>query len=430
MKTHRPFRDRLENSIALLERRHDDAIFTRLYLNEARRAADEADERHRTSSLLGPLDGAVVTIKDLFDVAGEATTAGSTMLRQAPPAMSDAVVVDRLRRAGAVIFGKTNMTEFAYSGVGINPHWGTPGNALSPDRIPGGSSSGAGVSVALGIADIAIGSDTGGSVRVPASLNGVVGFKPTAARIPTTGAFPLSYSLDSIGPIADSVQSCMDADAVMAGQIYRSAAGRPIAGSRVAVLSAFLEEVEPQVELAFDASLRALESAGASLCTADFHGPISEMREILAAAPIVPVEAAQIHAHRLKAWSADFDPSVLRKIKRGFDISGPDYLHAIRRRHALIFAMDAQFGSYDYLVAPTTSMVAPLLSDVASSTSFDDVNAMLLRNTGFANFFDLCAISIPMPIHPMPAGIMLIGRRYHDHDLLCAARELERLLLS
>ena len=177
-------RDKLETALARIETVGDPAIFTRLYIDSARSAADAADCRLQSGGSLGPLDGEIVTIKDLFDVAGEPTTAGSAILRDAHAAVADAVVVRRLREAGGIILGKTNMTEFAYSGLGLNPHWGTPRNAFAHDRIPGGSSSGAGVSVALGIADIAIGTDTGGSVRIPASLNGVVGFKPTASRVP------------------------------------------------------------------------------------------------------------------------------------------------------------------------------------------------------------------------------------------------------
>jgi len=194
------------------------AVFPRLYAEQARAAADAADARRRDGISLGPLDGAMVSIKDLFDVAGETTRAGSILLADAAPARTDAPVVARLRRAGAVILGKTNMSEFAFSGLGLNPHYGTPGNAADPACIPGGSSSGAGVSVGQGTSDIAIGSDTGGSVRIPASLNGVVGFKPTARRVPLEGAFPLSYALDSLGPLARTVADCAAADAVMAGE--------------------------------------------------------------------------------------------------------------------------------------------------------------------------------------------------------------------
>ena len=201
-------RDRLESILADPAARADNKVFLKLYPEAARAEAEAADRRRRAGITLGPLDGKIVSIKDLLDVAGEPTTAGSAILRNATPALADAVVVRRLRQAGAVILGKTNMSEFAFDMLGRNPHYGMPLNATDATRIPGGSSSGAAVSVAMGSSEIAIGSDTGGSVRVPASLNGVVGFKPTAGRIPLEGAYPLSFTLDSIGPLACSVVEC------------------------------------------------------------------------------------------------------------------------------------------------------------------------------------------------------------------------------
>src|SRR3954471_23683870 len=212
-------RDRLEAILDRIARgQSGEHVFLKLYPEAARAAADAADARRQAGLSLGPLDGAIISIKDLFDVAGEVTTAGSKLRRDAAPASADAPVVTRLRRAGAVVIGKTNMVEFAFAGIGLNPHFGTPGNAADRSRIPGGSSSGAGVSVAEGTSDISIGSDTGGSVRIPAAFNGIVGFKPTAKRVPLEGAFPLSYSLDSIGPLARTVRDCAHADAVMAGE--------------------------------------------------------------------------------------------------------------------------------------------------------------------------------------------------------------------
>ena len=264
----RQSRARLEAAWARLAERDDPAIFTQLYPQAARQAADAADARAAAGQSLGPLDGRIVTIKDFFDVAGEATTAGSSMLRGAPPAEADAPVVGRLRAAGAVILGKTNMTEFAFSGLGLNPHWGTPGNARDRARLPGGSSSGAGVAAALGIGEIAIGTDTGGSVRIPAALNGVAGFKPSARRVPREGAFPLSYTLDSIGPLAPSVTLCALADSVMAGEPPAELEPASLAGRTVAVVEDFLDGTEPEVAAAFEASLGRLQAAGVRITAA------------------------------------------------------------------------------------------------------------------------------------------------------------------
>ncbi|HWS07371.1 MAG TPA: amidase family protein, partial [Xanthobacteraceae bacterium] len=214
-------RDRLEQALARIADPKGEGARACLavYAQAARGAADAADARAARGASLGPFDGTIVSIKDLFDVAGEPTRAGSKVLaEEAAPAKADAIVVQRLRAAGAVIVAKTNMTEFAFSGIGANPHFGTPGNPRDRSRVPGGSSAGAPISVADGMCDIAIGTDTGGSVRIPASLCGLVGFKPSRQRVPTDGAFPLSTTLDSVGPIARTVADCAAADAVMAGE--------------------------------------------------------------------------------------------------------------------------------------------------------------------------------------------------------------------
>ena len=251
-------RDRLEIILSHLANRvADERAYTKLYADAARAAADASDARKRAGVTLGTLDGTIVSIKDLFDVAGEATTAGSLMLRSAPPAVRDAAIVSRLRQAGAVIIGKTNMTEFAFTAIGDNQHYGTPGNAADASRIPGGSSSGAGVSVGEGTSEISIGSDTGGSIRIPASLNGVVGFKPTARRVPLTGAFPLSGTLDSIGPLARSVAQCAVADAVMAGEEPAALTPIGLSGLRVGIPRGVLfGDTESEVAAAFERQLQ------------------------------------------------------------------------------------------------------------------------------------------------------------------------------
>jgi aspartyl-tRNA(Asn)/glutamyl-tRNA(Gln) amidotransferase subunit A len=424
----RRYRNRLEAALALIETIGDPAIFTRLYVASARSAADAADSRLQSGGRFGPLDGEIVTIKDLFDVAGEPTTAGSAILRSAPAAVADAVVVRRLREAGAIILGKTNMTEFAYSGLGLNPHWGTPRNAVTRDCIPGGSSSGAGVSVALGIADLAIGTDTGGSVRIPASLNGVVGFKPTADRVPRDGVFPLSPSHDSVGSLARSVQACADADAVMAGQAPAPVKSAALTSVRFGVVADYLADVDPAVLHAFGLALRALERGHAIVREASVGDLVAEMHAILSDAPIVPFEAAHIHAERVATRSDDFDPEVLGRIRRGQRIAEPQYLLSLRRRDRLIAAMDQRLRDWDCLILPTTPRTAPLLTEVANPQAFKAMNALMLRNPAFANFFDLCAISIPMPVEPMPAGVMLVGRHGTDEALLSIARAVEKEL--
>lgn len=424
-----PSRDRLEATFArIAEPGTDPAIFTRLYPDTARAAADESDRRERSGESRGPLDGLLVSIKDLFDVAGEPTTAGSAMLRDAAPAAQDAVIVQRLRAAGAVIIGKTNMTEFAYSGLGLNPHWGTPGNARDPSRVPGGSSSGAGVAAALGLCDIAIGTDTGGSVRIPAALNGVTGFKPTAARVQREGAFPLSYTLDSIGPLAAGVRLCAEADAVMAAAAPHALAPVPLSALTIAVVEEFLEGLEPVVFTAFEATLRQLEKSGAQIVWAEIGPLIAAMRTALADAPIVPVEAAEIHAAHLDSNRAAFDPQVLARILGGVQVTAPRYVATLRRRQQLIAALDAELADGRILAMPTVPMVAPSLESVADTQAFQTTNGLILRNPSFANFFDLCGISLPMPTEGLPMGLMLLGRHGTDSTLLAAALAVETAL--
>ncbi len=266
-------RDRLETALARIGDPAGEGkrTFLSVYADSARGAADAADSRARMGRSLGPLDGAIVSIKDLFDVAGETTRAGSTVLGNAPPATADAVVVARLQAAGAVIVGKTNMVEFAFSGVGVNPHYGTPSNPADRSRVPGGSSSGAGVAVADGMCEIAIGTDTGGSTRIPAALCGVVGFKPTQARVPTTGAFPLSAALDSVGPLALSVADCARADAVMAGDAAWTLEPAALSGLRLGIPRGFpLQDLDATVAAGFDAATARLGKAGVRLSKPGF----------------------------------------------------------------------------------------------------------------------------------------------------------------
>ncbi len=424
-------RDRLEDILArLAQRASDERVFLRIYHDAARIAADAADARKRAGLSLGPLDGAIVSIKDLFDVAGETTTAGSIALRDAPPARHDATIVRRLRQAGAVILGKTNMVEFAFSGLGLNPHYGTPGNATDPKRIPGGSSSGAGVAVAEGTSDISIGSDTGGSVRIPAALNGVVGFKPTAHRVPLDGAFPLAPSLDSIGPLARTVQDCAFADAVMAGDEPRWVEPYSLAGLRIGVPRGRLfGETEPMVEEAFNASLQRLARAGARIVDHDIEDLLQAMADTTTRASIASIEASEVHADWLDTKADQIDPRVRWWIARSGAVPAPVYIRMIRRRKALIAAMDERLAPLDILALPTTAVSAPLTAPlVADDKLYNRTDDLILRNTRIGNQFDLTGISLPLPNGPRPIGLMLLARHGQDRRLLEIASGIEREL--
>ncbi|RWQ46155.1 MAG: amidase [Mesorhizobium sp.] len=425
-------RDRLEAVLSRLAVRADnESVFVKLYPEAARAAADAADARRRAGVTLGPLDGTILSIKDLFDVAGEPTTAGSLLLSTAAPALRDAVIVRRLRQAGAVIFGKTNMTEFAFTAIGVNPHCGTPGNATDTGRIAGGSSSGAGVSVAEGTSEISIGSDTGGSVRIPAALNGVVGFKPTARRVSRVGVFPLSDTLDSIGPLARTVAECAAADAVMAGEEFAALVPLPLAGLRIGVPHGVLfEDTEEEVAAAFERCARKLELAGARLADLSIDDLLADLRAATRRASIAAMEGAAVHADWLATGAATpVDPRVSEPLSRAAAVPATAYIRAIRRRTALVAAMEERLASVDVLALPTTPVTAPTIVSMTSDEALcERTEGLLLRNTQIANQFDLCAISLPMPGMARPAGLMLVARHGDDHRLLRIAAEVEALL--
>ena len=427
-------RDRLEERVQRLAARADEEkVFSRLYVEPARAAADAADARRRAGVTLGPLDGAIVSVKDLFDVAGEATLAGSLMRRDVRPAEADAIVVARLRRAGAVIIGKTAMTEFAFTAIGDNPHYGTPGNAADAARIPGGSSSGAGVSVAEGTSDVAIGSDTGGSVRIPAALNGVVGFKPTARRVPLDGAFPLSPTLDSIGPLARTVAECAAADAIMAGEEFRHLQPVDLSGVRIGIpRGALFAHTEATVADAFDHSLRKLTLTGMAVADISIDDLLIEMKKATKRASIAAIEGAEIHADWLAAGAATaVDPHVSEPLARAAAVPAPVYIRALRRRRELMAAMDERLSGFDALVLPAVPILAPAIAAMAADAAArDHAEGLLLRNTQVANQFDLCAISLPMPGTDLPSSLMLVGRHGHDSRLLAIAAAVETLLTA
>jgi len=423
-------RDRLE--LALFRIAEPDGEGMRacltVYSDAARAAADAADARLAQGISLGPLDGAIVTIKDVFDVAGEPTRAGSKILaEEAAPAAADAAIVRRLRAGGAIIVAKTNMTEFAFSGIGANPHFGTPGNPHDRSRVPGGSSSGAAVAVADGIGEIAIGTDTGGSVRIPAALCGLVGFKPSRQRIPTEGTFPLSTTIDSVGPIAKSIADCAKADAVMAGEHLVPLAPPALVGLRFGVAQGMpLDRLDATVAAAFAAATEKLATAGARL-THETISLFGEMAAVNAKGGIPPVEAFALHRGRLKRRADEIDPNVRARIEQGGAVAAADYIWMLRERARLVPAMDARLAGLDALLMPTTAIVAPTIAEIADAKIFSARNAAVLRNTAIGNFFDLCAVSLPLPGAALPVGLMLLGRNGDDRRLLNVAAAVERL---
>jgi aspartyl-tRNA(Asn)/glutamyl-tRNA(Gln) amidotransferase subunit A len=400
--------------------------FTKVYADQARIAADAQDQLRKAGYIASPLAGLPLSIKDLFDVAGEVTLAGSKALDDRPPAEHDAPIVARLRAAGAVIIGKTNMTEFAFSGVGINPHYGTPGNPYNRARIPGGSSAGAPVSVADGCAVVAIGTDTGGSVRIPAALCGVVGFKPTASRISCAGATPLSTTLDSIGPLANSVACCAITDAVMAGEEPTVSSGPPIAGLRLAIPQSFLlDDLAPEVGSAFANACSALSQAGARVIDLPLR-ELNEYPRLSDRGNLVNSEAFAWHEELLARRGNEYDPRVRSRIEFGRGVSAAAYIRICGARADFIARVDAQTADFDALLMPTVAITAPPITAFADDREYFRLNGLILRNTSVINFLDRCAVTLPIqPPGSPPVGLMVVGEHGADRRLLAIARRIE-----
>ncbi|MBP2292939.1 amidase [Azospirillum rugosum] len=419
----------VEASLAAIAAGGEEAAktFTAVHENVARDTARAQDLLRRAGQRPpSPLAGIPVSIKDLFDEAGRTTLAGSKALVGAPPAERDADAVARLRAAGAVVVGRTNMTEFAFSGVGINPHYGTPGNPADPDRIPGGSSSGAGVSVAAGYVPLALGTDTGGSVRIPAALCGVVGFKPTQRRVSLRGTVPLSWTLDSIGPLARTVECCAVADAVLAGEPEWVPPPVGLAGLRFAVpQSVVLDGLAEPVARAFDAACRRLSEAGARIVEI----PMTELAAVgpaNARGGFPAAEAIYWHRDLLDRKGDLYDPRVRVRIERGRTMTAADYIDVTQRRADLIARADRSTADYDALLMPTVPITAPRFEEFAADSDFTRLNILLLRNCALFNFLDRCAISLPMQeAGSLPCGLMLVGATGADRRLLAVAGAVE-----
>ena len=401
----------------------------------ARRAAATADGAAAAGRDPGRLAGLAVSIKDLFDVVGEPTLAGSTALAGAAPAVGDAPAVVRLRRAGAAFIGRTNMSEFAFSGIGINPHHGTPVNAgtlaLDPTtpRVPGGSTSGGATSVAAGAAWAALGSDTGGSIRIPAALQGIVGFKGTARLVPTEGALPLSTTLDTVSAMTRSVRDAILLHEVLAERSV-SLTGRPIASFRFAVpRTLMLDALDPVVARAFERALATLSAVGARIETIDLP-LLDEVAAINATGGLTAAESWAWHRRLMAGHEAEYDPRVAFRIRRGATMSAADYIDLIAARRAWIARMEAAIAPWDVLLSPTVAVVAPVLPPlVADDAAFFATNGLLLRNPAVVNFLDGCALSLACHAEDeLPVGLMLWAAALRDDAVLEAALAVESAL--
>lgn len=437
----------------------DDLIATREQLGSGRASATEAFDRALAIARSGacahafirtlpeeasaaarpgleklPLAGLAVSVKDLFDVEGQVTAAGSAVLADALPAGADSTAVARLRAAGASFVGRTNMTEFAFSGVGINPHHGTPANPADPatPRIPGGSSSGAAVSVATGAAFIGLGSDTGGSIRIPAALCGIVGFKNTARLVPADGALPLSTTLDTVCAMTRSVRDAVLAHEVLAARTV-ALEHKPLAQRRFAVArTAMLDGMDPAVARAFEAALRVLADAGARIEEIALE-EIQDLGAIQATGGFSAAESYAWHRQLLQQRGAGYDPRVRVRIERGAGMKAWEYLDLVRQRAEWIARVQARLQGFDAVLSPTVPIVAPAIAGLAPGAERDEaffrVNALLLRNTSVVNMLDGCALSLPChPPGSLPVGLMLWHGPLRDDTMLDAGLAVEAAL--
>lgn len=394
--------------------------FIAIHDTEARAAADRIDARRRNGEILPVLAGVPISIKDNIDEAQITTLAGSTLLIESPAASRDAGIVQRLRDAGAIVIGRTNMTEFAYSGLGINPHYGTPRNAFDRPaaRIPGGSSSGAAISVTDGMAAAAIGTDTGGSVRIPAALNGLAGFKPTARRVPLDGVLPLSTTLDSAGPVAKTVADCVLLDRILAADA--AAVALPLRGLRLAVpRTVFLDDLSADVANAFAAALRRLSAAGALIIEAPMP-EFAHVADVNSRGALVSAEAFAWHRRWIQTHRDRYDPRVILRILPGEQVSQQQYHGLLERRARFVDEIGKVAGSYDAMLMPTTPDTAPAIAEVVrDDASYLRFNSRMLRNASIVNAFDGCALSIPChEAGSAPVGLMIAGTANADRRIL------------
>jgi aspartyl-tRNA(Asn)/glutamyl-tRNA(Gln) amidotransferase subunit A len=429
-------RQLVEQSLAAIQNPNGEGARTFLVVHEteALAAADRIDKQRQHGANLPILAGIPISIKDLFDEAGVVTLGGSTVLIGSAAATRDSTVVERLRRSGAVIVGRTNLTEFAYSGLGINPHYGTPRNVFDREtgRVPGGSTSGGAISVADGMVAGAIGTDTGGSTRIPAALNGLVGFKPTAQRVPRDGVLPLSHSLDSVGPMAKTVTDCALLDQVLADETEEVPAPARVSGLRFVVpTTVFHDDLSTPVAIAFAEALARLSAAGATIVEL----PMEEFKQASSVSPrgaLASAEAYSWHKRLLKDGADKYDPRVLARIRPGEAVTEAAYKEMQRLREQFIGTINAAVADYDAMLMPTTPDTAPTIAEASKDDeSYFRFNGRMLRNASMVNLFDGCALSIPCHDEgSAPVGLMLAGTQNSDRRIMSIGLAVEEILSS
>jgi aspartyl-tRNA(Asn)/glutamyl-tRNA(Gln) amidotransferase subunit A len=401
--------------------------------NKARAQADAMDLLRKTGSEPSPFAGIPISVKDLYDVKGEVTGAGSKILGSNVPAGQDAPTIARLRQAGFVFIGRNNMVEFAYAGIGMNSHFGTPKSPYDREsgRIPGGSTSGGAVAVADGMAIAALGSDTGGSCRIPAAFCGITGYKPTAFRVPTTGLTPLSFSLDSAGPLANSVDCCAILDALMAGEDVCENSPVDAKHIRLAIPETMvMDGLDEVVSAAFDRAVATLTNAGVEIVKILFS-ELAEIQHINRLGGFAASESYAWHKNFLENRMDEYDPRVGSRIIKGANQSAVDYIELCQERQRVIEMAVKTTNPFDAVIMPTVAIIPPTIEYVDKDEIYFLTNMMTLRNTSVGNFLDRCSISLPC--HKQgepPVGFMLTGRHGDDRHLFRISKTVEQVLSS
>jgi aspartyl-tRNA(Asn)/glutamyl-tRNA(Gln) amidotransferase subunit A len=419
-----------------IERDRGNPSFILVTRERALAEAAASRERHREGRPAGPLDGVPIAWKDLVDMADERTTAGSALFAESPPKEKDAPIVTNLSAAGLVALGKTNLSEFAFSALGLNPHFGTPRNPRDPatPRIAGGSSSGAAVAVAAGLAPCAIGSDTGGSIRAPASFCGIVGFKTSEGRIDKRGVFPLSRTLDTIGPLARTVEDCVLIDMALRGQSTSRVRPFDLSGVEFVVPDrSGIDDVDAAVAANLDIVMKRLAAAGAKVMSRPVPS-IGAMRALIAQhGSLVAIEAYTEHHAIFESADAErMDRRVVKRALLARAVSGEDAINLRRGRERLIAALVDELNGA-LLALPATPMTAPPIDPLEHDDElFRITNLRAIHYTFLGNLFRMCGLALPSgaDAERLPTGVQFLAPEGDDERLLSIGLSVETALAN
>ena len=392
-------------------------IFTELFEKDFNEQLDNINKVKK-----GKLKGLIISVKDLFDVKGYKTKGGTKFIDD-KIAQKDAKCISLIRKAGGLLLGHTNMTELAYSGLGINPHYGTPSNPIFKNSVPGGSTSGGAVSIALDVSDITIGTDTGGSTRIPAAFTGITGFKPTQDSISRDNVLVLSTSLDSVGLMAKDVSLCK-----LGFETMRNKSKNNIAKNNIKIIipkNFGFEDIDDEIKVGFDSAKEKIIKSGLDI--QEIEIPLLDHYKKI---PLWQFAAVECQAEYFEAYNNKkhlIDPNVSRRMDRANQVTAVEYVNLCKERTTLISQFNAFLGN-DFLLLPTVSITPPLIKDCENVEFYDKMNLISLRNTTLANYMNGCSLSLPYTIKDKPVGIMLNGSTDNDDQLLEIGSKIEKLL--